>query len=417
MRARINLWIDALKTGFWFLPSLMLVFAIALAFILLYVDGRFDPGIRSPIVWAYSGGPEGARSLLSTIAGSMITAATVTFSLASVALSIASQQYGSRVLRNFMRDRITQILLGTFTATFIYSVLIVRAIRGSDMSGGFVPAISVTVAIALSLVSLILLIFFVHHISTSIKASHILRVISEDLSEMIPELFPCHAGDALQGTLNRDSLRGERHVSVTTPDSGYLQSIDLDALFDFAGRSSAIIEATLMPGDYHVGEGEIARVWGVDRLAEKDQKLIRRSFLLGGERTPAEDIRYHFQQLTEVIIRALSPGINDPFTAITGIDHLADGLAALGRQRRPASERADRDGVLRLILPVPTMVQILESTVGHIAIYAASDPFVMTELQRALERVAPELHGEDELSCLSRLRQTLKAARTAVQAG
>ena len=145
MRARIYLFVDELRAGFWFVPSVMLVLASALALILLYVDERFDPGMKSSIAWAYSGGPDGARSLLTTIAGSMITAATVTFSLASVALSIASQQYGSRVLRNFMRDRITQILLGTFTSTFIYSVFVVRDIRGSDSAGGFVPAISITV--------------------------------------------------------------------------------------------------------------------------------------------------------------------------------------------------------------------------------------------------------------------------------
>ncbi len=160
MRARFDRWLDQLRTGFWFVPSLMLLLASALALVLLYVDQRFDPGIKSSIAWAYSGGPEGARSLLSTIAGSMITAASVTFSLASVALSIASQQYGSRVLRNFMRDRITQILLGTFVSTFMYSVLVVRAIRGSDISGGFVPAIAVTMAIVLSLISLVLLVFF-----------------------------------------------------------------------------------------------------------------------------------------------------------------------------------------------------------------------------------------------------------------
>jgi uncharacterized membrane protein len=178
MHARLNRWLDALRTGFWFVPSLMLFLAAGLAVLLLYVDSHVDPGVKSSIPWAYSGGPEGARSLLSTIAGSMITAASVTFSLASVALSIASQQYGSRVLRNFMRDRITQVLLGTFVSTFIYSVLVVRSIRGSEYSG-FVPAISITVAIVLALISLVMLIYFVHHVSTSIQASHIVSVIAE----------------------------------------------------------------------------------------------------------------------------------------------------------------------------------------------------------------------------------------------
>lgn len=141
MHARWNRWLSVLRTGFWFVPMLMLALSCGLALLLLYVDERIDPGVKATLPWAYSGGPQGARSLLSTIAGSMITAASVTFSLASVALSISSQQYGSRVLRNFMRDRITQVLLGTFVSTFIYSVLVVRAIRGSDIAGGFVPAI------------------------------------------------------------------------------------------------------------------------------------------------------------------------------------------------------------------------------------------------------------------------------------
>jgi uncharacterized membrane protein len=136
MRARLTLWIDNLRTGFWFLPTLMLLLAAGAAVLLLWVDRSFDPGIHTSIAWAYTGGPEGARTLLTTLAGSMITAATVTFSLASVALSIASQQYGSRVLRNFMRDRITQVLLGTFISTFLYSVLVVRAIRGTSDAGG-----------------------------------------------------------------------------------------------------------------------------------------------------------------------------------------------------------------------------------------------------------------------------------------
>ena len=193
MRARLERWIDLLRTGFWFVPLVMLFLAAALALALLKLDASIDPGMKTSISWAYSGGPQGARSLLSTIAGSMITAASVTFSLASVALSIASQQYGSRVLRNFMRDRVTQILLGTFVSTFIYSVLVVRSIRGSDYSG-FVPAISITVAIALSLISLVMLIYFVHHVSSSIQASHVVKVIAEDLQTAIPKLYPSGTG-------------------------------------------------------------------------------------------------------------------------------------------------------------------------------------------------------------------------------
>ncbi len=212
MRTRLRGWLDSLRTGFWFMPLLMLILSVGLALLLLYADELVDPGIKSSLPWAYSGGPEGARSLLSTIAGSMITAASITFSLAVVVLSIASQQYGSRVLRNFMRDRITQILLGTFVATFIYCVLVVRTIRGSDFSGGFVPAISMTVAIVLSVASLVLLIFFIHHVSVSIQASRILRVISDELAVAIPRLYPSQAGQAPEGKKESEWLR-ERAAS------------------------------------------------------------------------------------------------------------------------------------------------------------------------------------------------------------
>ena len=406
MRARFDRWLDQLRTGFWFIPTMMLFAASALALLLLNVDQRIDPGIKSSIAWAYSGGPEGARSLLSTIAGSMITAASVTFSLASVALSIASQQYGSRVLRNFMRDRVTQVLLGTFVSTFIYSVLVVRAIRGSDNSGGFVPAISVTMAIALSLVSLVLLVFFVHHVSTSIQASHIVLVIAEDLHGATLKLYPSKVEPG-----DERSESGDFHtlgsMSVVLVASGYLQSIDIEGLLKVAVRKGLVIELTVKPGDYFVAGEKAARVWGASFLPETDMKDVIGAFLLGGQRTPTQDIRYQFQQLTDVVVRALSPGINDPFTAVNGIDELASGMSQLARRPRAAERRRDDTGALRLIIPRPTIAEILDSTVGHIAIYAAGDRFVMARLRRVLDVVGPDLEGKQERNALHALREEL----------
>lgn len=260
MRGRLQRLIELARTGFWFMPMLMLAASCGFALLLLYIDERVDPGIKAILPWAYSGGPEGARSLLSTIAGSMITAASVTFSLASVALSIASQQYGSRVLRNFMRDRITQILLGTFVSTFIYCVLVVRTIRGSDFSGGFVPAISVTVAIGLAVVSLVLLIFFIHHVSASIQASHIIRVIADSMAEAIPNLYPSETGTALDKPRDLQEFRSSKMVPVKVNVSGYLQMIDLGALFELASERNIVIEILAKPGDHIVTGRELAYV-------------------------------------------------------------------------------------------------------------------------------------------------------------
>ncbi len=407
MRATLNRWLDDIQTGFWFVPMAMLAAAAGLALFLLSVDRRIDPGIESSLEWAYSGGPEGARSLLSTIAGSMITAASVTFSLASVALSIASQQYGSRVLRNFMRDRITQVLLGTFVATFIYSVLVVRAIRGSDISGGFVPAISVTVAIALSLASLVLLIYFIHHVSSSIQASHIIRVIAEDLEDSIPKLYPSEAGEPLEHHVALESARQRGSIVFAVERSGYLQTIDLDALMETACKHDFIAKLLVMPGDHLLAGSKLGEIWGASTLTPELTKKVLNAFYVDRERTPAQDIRYRFQQLTDVIVRALSPGINDPFTAINGIDELAAALQLFTRRAHVHRYRQDSDRKLRLIVPTPGIREILHETVGHISLYAAADHVVMSSLRRALLSVRPQLTESEDLSAVEEQRVEL----------
>lgn len=414
MQAKLQRLIDLVRTGFWFVPFLMLFSAAALALVLLYVDERVDPGIKATLAWAYSGGPEGARSLLSTVAGSMITAASVTFSLASVALSIASQQYGSRVLRNFMRDRVTQVLLGTFVSTFLYSVLVVRAIRGSDFSGGFVPAISVTVAILLSVLSLVLLVYFVHHVSSSIQASQIVRTIATNMEEVIPRLYPSEAGNALQGAEPHfEELHGGGRTEVSMEEGGYLQTIDLDKLMEVAKKGNFTIEARIRPGDHLVDGGCAAIVWGRSELDKKTTKLIQEAFFLGGERTPAQDIRYQFQQLSDVVIRALSPGINDPFTAINGIDELGSGLVMLAKRPRVVRSRMDQGGHLRLVIKTVPLSEIFDQTIGHIAIYAAADRFVMAKLREVMEAVSPWALEPDEKEMLAALRVRLDLRETA----
>ncbi len=408
MRTRIANWRDALRTGFWFLPSLMLGLAAVLALTLLYVDERVDPGIKGSIAWAYSGGPEGARSLLSTIAGSMITAASVTFSLASVALSIASQQYGSRVLRNFMRDRITQVLLGAFVSTFLYSVLVVRAIRGSNSSGGFVPAIAITVAIVLSLISLVMLVYFVHHVSESIQASHIVSTIWEGMAEAIPQLYPSGPGKPLSAQASSQKVVAIESRTINAPKDGYLQTIDLDILLEIAAKSDLFIKVLPKPGDHLVRHMPIADALSASPIGDETAKRILGAFTVGTARTPAQDVRYHFQQLTDVVVRALSPGINDPFTAINGIDVLASALALLARSPRLEEQRRDDQDTPRLFVPVPKLQSILKSSIGHIAIYAKDDPFVMAKLWAVLDIVDSDLTEPDERKELGSLRRDLK---------
>ena len=407
MHERWERLLDLLRTSFWFVPMVMLVLAGGLAILLLRVDRLVDPGMTGSLSWAYNGGSEGARSLLSTIAGSMITAASVTFSLAAVALSLASQQYGSRVLRNFMRDRITQVLLGTFVATFLYCVMVVRSVRGSTNAGAFVPAISVTVAIGLSLASLVMLIYFIHHIVSSIQASHIVHVIAVDLAGAIPKLYSSQAGKPLWGGGELQGIKEGGETSLSVATGGYVQNIDLDKLLKIATEQDLTLQIAIKSGDHVLAGAEVARAFGVPALPEQVRKSMIDAFILGGERTPAQDIRFQFMQLTDVVIRALSPGINDPLTAITGIDELTAAVAAFARHSRVADMLEDELGVLRLIVPTAGIGEILEETVGHIGIYAAADRFVMAGLRRILDAVDPDTHDARERETLARLRNEL----------
>ena len=408
---------ERVHTGFWFVPSVMLILAAVAAWFMLRIDAHMDPGMEAKLRFVYSGGPEGARSLLSTVAGSMITAASVTFSLASVALSLASQQYGSRVLRNFMRDTVTQVMLGTFVATFLYSVLVVRAIRGSDYGGGFVPAISITLGIGLTLLSLLSLVYFVHHVSSSVQASQIIDVIGEDLGNSLKSLYPGGEEERPISLAERESLQSRTVATVAIAASGYLESLSTDDLIGLAEKLGAVIEVLVKPGDFLLDGQQIARVHGGPALGHEEFRKILKCFHLENERSPEQDIRYQFQQLTDVIVRALSPGINDPFTALNGIDQLSRSALQMARTANVSPERRGADGRLRLIVEMPTLVDIMGLTVRHIGIYAASDPFVMNGLRRVLDTVDAELKSEEDHQAIATLRRELDIRQEAKAPG
>ena len=411
MRLVWQRWREMVSTGFWFVPTVMVLVATAAALGMVALDRSLDPGLQSTLNWAYSGGPEGARSLLSTIAGSMITAASVTFSLASVALSIASQQYGSRVLRNFMRDRVTQVLLGTFVSTFVYSVLVVRTIRGSTESGGFVPSIATTVAILLTLISLILLIFFIHHVSSSIQASRIVDTIGREMVAEVGRLFPSSAGRPAALDTEVPDMAGAS--SVTAEASGYLQVIDLQHILDEATANNAIARLLHRPGDYIVSGCQLAEIvvspgGELTAALEQMQQTINTACVFGPQRTPAQDVRFTFQQLSEVTIRALSPGINDPFTAVYGIDRLSEGLCVLAERDIVPSARKGKDGVVRLIAGTATFPEIADAVFGHILVYAKQDPFVLRRMLMALRTIAPRVRNEADADCVTQHRQRIE---------
>jgi uncharacterized membrane protein len=367
----MRLWLDSfwddLRTSFWFLPTLMVVAAVLLSLFTIHLD-RVS-GAQNWIAtlgWTYTRGPEGSRALLSTVAGSMMTIASVTFSITVVALQLASSQFGPRLLRNFMRDRGNQVALGTFIATFTYCLLVLRTVNGSE-NEPFVPHIAVTVGLLLALTSLGVLIYFIHHTAEAIQAENVIANVGRELDRQLDRLYPEELGEAaLPATASvekpqiPESFERESRP-VFSSRAGYLQAIDTNRLLKLASGCNGLVWIGRRPGRFFVEGAELARVWPADRLDDDLADSIRGAFLIGPRRTRTQDVEFVIDQLVEVGVRALSPGINDPFTAISCIDRLGEALVVLAGRSIPSPYRLDEEGHLRVVTDLSTTTGIVNA--------------------------------------------------------
>ncbi len=381
--------LNTLQSSYWFLPTVISVGAIALAFITLSIDRNTPSQPEHPLSWLYQGGAEGARAILATVAGSMVTVAATAFSITIVALQLASSNFGPRLLRNFMKDTGNQIVLGTFIATFIYCLLVLRTIYGEE-SNSFIPQLSVTVGVILAIASIGVLIYFIHHASTIIQVSHVMDKVSEDLTEAIKCFFPdsmgqsCPSGEDWQRI--PDNFQAFAYP-VKATQRGYLQMIDHETLFKLTDQPNLVFKLQSHPGDFVIPGDELIWVYPCDRLNKKLTEQIQQVFTIGKERSEKQDIVFPMQELVEIALRALSPAVNDPFTAIRCIDHLSAGLVELCQREVPTACRYDSQRRLRIIAqPIcfDTLVQVAFDQIRH---YGCSDVEVSIRLIQAIARV------------------------------
>ncbi|ALA59120.1 DUF2254 domain-containing protein [Nitrospira moscoviensis] len=401
-----SLW-DRIRGSLWFVPSLMAAAAVVLAFTSLWADhhliGKHPSG---PFAWLYGGGADGARDVLSTVASSMITVAGVIFSITVVALTLASQQFGPRLLRNFMRDPGNQIVLGTFISVHLYCLIILRAVR-TEEAGGFVPHLSVSVTLLLAMVSAGVLIYFFHHATSSIRASSVIAAVAADLDEAIDRLFPERVqrpgpepvpppdtAAPIRPEIDRDGRR------IVAPTSGYLQALDTDCLGTVARADDLIIRVDCRPGDFLTCGTAVARAHPAERVTEAAVSRLQSAFILGDERTVVQDVRFPAHQLTEMAVRALSPGTNDPSTALACIDRLGAAFIRFSRRRVPSPYRYDEDHRLRLILAPVTLAELIEETFSPIRQYGRTSAPVTMRLLDAVITAAPHVTSPDARAAL-----------------
>lgn len=427
-RAHLIKYLLELRASYWFIPSLMVVAAMILSTLTVWLDASIDPSWQREIPFLFSNHPEGARSLLATVAGSMITVAGVTFSLTLLAVSHATSQFGPRLLNNFMRDRGNQITLGTFVATFIYCLLVLRTVRSADESksgmensvqvlDAFVPHISISVALVMALCSVAVLIYFIHHVPESIRLTHVVSNVGRQLCDSIDELFPESIAQGVPASHPEPEKPVDfdaQAVAVELEHSGYVQSIDETAVLELARKHDVVIQLKHRPGDFYCAATPLALASPGDQFPEDARQQLPALFALGDRRTLSQNTMFAVDQLVQVAQRALSPGVNDPQTAIVCLDWLNVGLVQLLHRRSSSAFRFDDDQKLRVFTSELTFHDFCERIFGQMRQYIAADRNTTLYTFHLLKRLKELSTDSDQIQELDRQGdQLLACARDA----
>jgi uncharacterized membrane protein len=373
---------EALRTNLWLVPAVEGLAAIALFVITIAVDrAAFHHEITLPS-WIISGSPDAAREILSSLAAALITVVGVVFSIMMVTLTLASTQFGPRMLRTFIRDRGTQLTLGTFVATFLYAMLTLISIGAT-----FVPHLSVTVALALTAVDLGVLIYFIHHTATAIQLPAVISSIARDLAGAIDaETAASSQGRGLVNGPGLEILEARLDRAgrvVTAPASGYLRFVRHATLIQIAAEYDAVIRLHHRPGHFLTRGHPMATVWPPE-VADTISRRLERVHITGPLRTLSQDIAFGVDQLVEIAIRALSPAVNDTFTALTCIDWLGDSLCKIALEWHPAICHRDDAGEIRLITVPVSYERLVQRSFEKVRQAASGMPAVLIRQLDAL---------------------------------
>ena len=405
----------SLRSSFWFLPGLIVLASIALAVGLVAVDraiGRL-PAERWPALFEVDA--DGARELLAVIAGSMVTVAGVVFSITIAALAQASAQYTSRVLRNFMRDRANQTVLGVFLGVFAYCLGVLRTIN-TNGEDGFVPLVAVAVGLLLALVGVAFLVFFIHHVASGIQSGAIARGIAVDTLDTIERVFPDaddgdDGDDAVPVPGTRDRLRWH---PVPAPGLGYIESVDLEGLLDVARDLDVVVRMERSVGDFATPDRPIASIAAPGTPDADALPRVAGTFAVDSYRTIEQDVAFGIRQLVDVALKALSPGINDTTTAVTALDYLSVIVQRLAGRRIAPRPLCDGDTV-RVVPAGPRFERLLGLAFDQILENAHGNTTVLLRMLQAVEQVRAGSRSPVRLRMLDALRDTIAgvARRTA----
>lgn len=379
---------ERVRTSLWFWPAISVLAAV--------VAGVLLPGLESGTpegaALGFAGTPEGARAVLSVVASSTITVTALTFSLTVVALQVASSQFTPRLLGTFLSDRGNQAVLSVFLGTFAYSLIVLRSVRSSaEDSGPFVPDVAVGVGLVLALLSVAMLVYFFHHLTQQFRVESVLAGVRDDTLALIHRHVPVRDGQQPELALPPVP---DGAVTLRAGRSGYLQAVDERVLLRVACEHAAVVRLRPVLGTHVTAGTTLAWAWSADSAgappAEPDALVrgVHESVQLGPDRTLQQDVAFGVRQLADIATRALSPGINDPTTAVDTIGALASVLCELSCRHLAPLVGVDDQGRVRAAAPQPSFAEILALACDQPRRYGRTEPAVLTELLRMLTDLA-----------------------------
>jgi uncharacterized membrane protein len=404
----------------WFVPAMLTCAGAAAALLLVnYNDvliGELDPATRW---WAFGGTAEGAAGVLGAIASSIITVTGVVFSVTIVALQLASSQFTPRVLRQFTADRANQIVLGVFIGTFTYTLLVQRTLRTGEGGEAFVPNVAVTGAVILALVSIGFLIFFINHAARSIQASVIIDAVTSDTLTAIRQVFPermeADAEEPLVAADDYTADRTEEPLTIECRRAGYIQELDRAALRGIAGQNHLFIRMDVEIGKHVLPGDDVMTVWPGDDVDARIEEQLLDALMLGMERTPHQDLKLGVIELMDIAVKAMSPSVNDPTTALNSIDRLGEILLELAWRRRGDLVDLSDNGRPLLITRRPELEATLGVAFDQVRHYAGDNPTVAIALTRLLGRLAATAPESARAAFVEQLHEVKSTAERRIE--
>ncbi|WP_394730794.1 DUF2254 domain-containing protein [Altererythrobacter sp. GH1-8] len=388
MTAEIKFMWARLNANYWFYPALFSLVAAALALTMVYLDRHGFAEYLSDVQWLVPARPKGAADMLTIMAGSMIGVASTVFSITIAAVAYASGNYGPRLLTNFMEDRGNQLSLATFIGSFVYALIVLRAVRAEDETPavtagsalpGFTPQLSLLVAYGLLALCIAVLVFFLNHVPSSIRINKVLKGIGTRLLEMIRDTFPVEDSFAEA----KPQVRGK---VLTSWGTGYVQMIDYQDLVDLARKCDATFSLRVRTGDFVHRDLPLLEISGCD--PSDIEQRVRECFSLGSTRTPEQDPQFLIDELVEIGLRALSPGINDPFTAITALHWLGAATSEIGRRDLRRAICKDGEDECPVIPSPDNFEHYVKRGFGAIRSGVASSPIAAEVMLQTLSNAA-----------------------------